>query len=203
MLSNKQIESNWGQIKSKILHHWKKLSDAEVERTHGSLSSLGRLVEKKYGADVNFEKEYEQICRQATRQHKNPSLYSEEARFYETENEIDEEGMGSFNDHSADYSRVGLSNMEKEEFLEPNLQGFEASEAIGAPSKEVDLPVKSEIDETEIKKDTKIKTAPDEFKPNHAPPSSNSEDITLGRSNSSANTTSPSALTSSDATKKL
>lgn len=47
------------------------------------------------------------------------------------------------------------------------------------------------------------KTATDEFKPNQVPRSEKKQDITLGRRNSSANTTSPSALISSGANKKL
>ena len=55
---------------------------------------------------------------------------------------------------------------------------------INSVEKEIDLPIKPETEE--------IVTAPDEFKKNQDP-QVDSEDINLGRSNSSANTTSTSA----------
>jgi hypothetical protein len=61
-------------------------------------------------------------------------------------------------------------------------------------------------DKLNFKKNKKNNFAPDEFHPNQVP-SQKGEDITLGRSNSSASTTSHSALSSSEAmsrdTKKL
>lgn len=62
MLNNQQIESNWPQIKSKVLSKWSKLSEDEVEKTHGSAGSLGKLVNTKYGSQEDFDTAYERIC---------------------------------------------------------------------------------------------------------------------------------------------
>ncbi len=84
----------------------------------------------------------------------------------------DEDGMTGVDTHSADYSRIGLVE------------------------KEIDLPIKPKTEEiiTAPKPKTEeIITAPDEFKKNQDP-QVDSEDINLGGSNPSANTTSTSAL---------
>ncbi len=181
MLDNRQIEANWPQIRTSVLTHWKKLSEREVEKTHGNANSLGKLVKSKYGPDTNFEQEYEQICsRIAFKARK-----TREEDFNELDDE-DESGMTSFDDHSADYTGMKLNNKQ--------------TVAQSKPVKEVELPIKPEVEETGIKEDTEIKTAPDDFKPNQDPHFSQNEDISLGRSNSSANTTSPSALISSETT---
>jgi hypothetical protein len=62
VLNNQQIEKNWPQIKSQVLSKWNKLSDSDVERTHGSLGSLAELVHTKYGKDEDFDTAYERIC---------------------------------------------------------------------------------------------------------------------------------------------
>lgn len=180
MLDNQQIANNWPQIRSSVLSHWKKLSLNEVEKTHGNMNSLGKLVKSKYGSNTNFEKDYEQICSRFA------SKKRSEDDFDELDDE-DESGMTSFDDHSADYTGMRVNNKQ--------------TVAQSKPVKEVELPIKPEVDETGIKEDTEIKTAPDDFKPNQDPHSSKSEDIRQGRSNSSANTTSPSALISSETTK--
>ncbi len=226
MLDNKDIQNHWNQIKPQVLAHWNKLNEAEVEKTHGNASSLGKLVHAKYGfSKNNFEREYEEICNHVSHDKggRGPSIYAGKTKvmkdlskntigeegFNENldetlDDDIDEAGITRFdNDHSADYtgfkmnSGVRLSEKDQEELMQPDLKGMEASEA--------ELPLETKINETGLKQNTNTnrKTASDEFKPNHDPSSSQRKDITTGRSNSSANTTSPSALTSSEATKKL
>lgn len=204
MLDNRQIESHWTQIKPQVLSHWTKLSESEVEKTHGNVKPLEKLVHSKYGKRVNFEKEYEEICNRFADKKKEKLLRKES--LIENQDEMDDEdqdGMTYFDDHSADYTGLVVSQQDQEELLKPNMKGMEETIAQVGPLKEVELPIKPETEETGIHENTETKTAPDEIKPNHDPLSSNSEDITLGRSNSSANTTSPSALTSSEATKTL
>jgi hypothetical protein len=62
VLNNQQIEKNWPQIKSQVLSKWNKLSESEVERTHGSVGPLEKLVHTKYGIDEDFDSAYERIC---------------------------------------------------------------------------------------------------------------------------------------------
>ena len=64
MLSNQDIQNNWPTIKSQVLAKWNKLSDSEVEKTHGDIKSLGRLVNTKYGnSEEEFDNTYNQICK--------------------------------------------------------------------------------------------------------------------------------------------
>jgi uncharacterized protein YjbJ (UPF0337 family) len=64
MLNQQQIQSNWPKIKAQVLSQWSKLSDTDVEKTHGSIQSLSKLVEEKYGASkkARFNEEFEKIC---------------------------------------------------------------------------------------------------------------------------------------------
>ncbi len=206
MLNNRQIELNWHEIKSQILKHWDKLSAADVEKTYGESTKLASLVHEKYGSNSKFEKEYEKICMHVAnknRSTKEPNKYSiDDEVFNEMDlDDEDEDGMSNFDNHSANYTGISLSEKDIEEMLQPDFDGVGPEEQVG-PLKEVELPIKPNIEETGINQQPDKKTAPDEFTPNHAP-QAHSEDITLGRSNSSANTTSPSALSSSDATFKL
>ena len=63
MLSNQDIQNNWNTIKSSVLTKWSKLSETEVEKTHGEIQSLGELVQSKYGNIENFDMAYEKICK--------------------------------------------------------------------------------------------------------------------------------------------
>jgi hypothetical protein len=210
VLDNGDNKSHWHEIKKQILTHWKKLNENEVEKTHGRKSDLEQLVNSTYGNLADFEREYEKICKPfADAAHKkfNDNLYGGKtpverdlrkktaADGFNEPDDDDEEGMTNFDDTNADYTGLALSEAEQEDLLKPDLQGMEASDAVG-------MPVNPETEQTTSQNPNK-KTAPDEFKPNQDPRSAKSEDITKGRSNSSANTTSPSALTSSGATKKL
>lgn len=202
-LHESEIKTHWHEIKKKILSHWNKLNVSDVEQTHGNENSLRKLVQSKYGL-LDFDSEYEKICRPFTdrsRKHlyggKNPvdkDLRKKTAADeYNGPDDEDEEGMSNFDHTNADYTGLALNAAQQEQLLRPDLQGMEASEAQTTP-------MTKEEYEKNIKKK---KIAPDEFKPNQDPRSTKSEDITLGRSNSSANTTSSSALISSGANKKL
>lgn len=196
-----EMKMHWHEIRKKILSHWNKLHEDEVDKTKGNELSLKKLVKEKYGSNADFDQEYERICRPFADKARN-QLYGGKTPverdlrkqtaadgFNEPDDE-DEEGMTRFDDKNADYTGLALSEAEQEELLKPDLKGMDASDALTTP-------------ETTLQPKHKNKSAPDDLKPNQDPHTSQSEDITLGRSNSSANTTSPSALTSSGATKKL
>lgn len=197
-------KSNWHDIKKKVLSHWNKLNESEVEQTRGNEGSLRKLVQSKYGTNSDFDKEYERICKPFEKQTRNQlyggktpverDLQKQTAAdgFNEPDDE-DEEGMTRFDDMNADYTGLAMSEAEQEELLKPDLKGMDASEAQTTPETEKQLKQKPKHNNT----------APDDLKPNQDPRSEKKEDITLGRSNSSANTTSSSALFSSGANKKL
>jgi hypothetical protein len=118
-------------------------------------------------------------------------------------NPTNADGFNNTNRHPRDYENwlnekskmnkdmgKGLSDKEQEELLQPDLAGMEATDAQTTPMKE-------NTNTTQNKK----QTASDETKPNQVPQIHTHEDIPVGRSNSSANTTSPSALTSSEQSK--
>lgn len=89
----------------------------------------------------------------------------------------------------------------EEELLKPDLKGMEVTDTQSTLMRESkrDSESAAELKSKQPKTKTFNKLAPDEFTPIQDP---RDEDITLGRSNSSANTTSTSALTSSGATSK-
>ena len=71
MINNRNIQNNWPQIKTQVLSKWNKLSEAEVEKTHGDASSLGKLIQSKYGSNKDFDKTYDRICESMTPSSKN------------------------------------------------------------------------------------------------------------------------------------
>ena len=77
MLNNQQIQNNWPTIKTQVLSRWNKLSEADVEKTHGSPKSLGQLVHKKYGNNEEFDKTYERICMSSVHSSKSVSPKTE------------------------------------------------------------------------------------------------------------------------------
>lgn len=263
MLDNQQIQNNWPKIKSHVLSHWSKLSEDEVENTHGNVNSLGKLIESAYGGKDNFDTEYERLCHSiinttptaqyTSKDPRVPSSKKEMKTNHSVETEVsitamdkdrddmylsgpnsvtrkaeikDEKdtnvmsdlsantlGEEGFNDPMAD----GFNNVDRstsrfagdpgheleEEILKPDLKGMNA-ETMMTPMREYKEHRNSEHKnkhKTKKHKTANSKPASDEFTPNQAPQHFR-EDITLGRSNSSANTTSPSALTSSAATSK-
>lgn len=251
MLDNQQIKNNWPKIKSLVLSHWNKLSEYEVEQTHGSGNSLGKLIEEAYGNKEDFDTEYERLCisaisstpssykqtdpRKSSSSKTMDSLGSDEFDVAEkfmdkdrdeqyllgpngvtrplqsksmkdlTNKSVDDAGFNETDGyHNSDRHSKTFSgdpgHLLEEELLKPNLRGMNAEDAQSTPMREFTSEEKSKHKDTKHNK-TNNKLTSDEFTPNQAPQSS-IEDITLRGSNSSANTTSPSALTSSEATSK-
>lgn len=261
MLDNQQIKNNWPKIKSQVLTQWNKLSEAEVEATHGSTNSLGKLIEEAYGDKEDFDTQYERLCNSIVKT--TPSSYkstdprtssskstmqsktSEELEVAEKFMDKDRDeaylmgpngvtrktetrGMKDLSNKSVDDSGFneqktdGYHNVDRsskafegdpghkmeEELLKPDLKGMEATDAQTTPMRRVSNPSGNPDKHSKHKdqKHTNIKSASDELTPNHDPQSQD-EDFTKRGSNSSANTTSPSALSSSAAmsrdTKKL
>lgn len=62
MLNQRQIHHQWPVIKEKILKHWNRLTEAEVDRTQGNVCELIKLVKKHYGTIEDFEEDFEDIC---------------------------------------------------------------------------------------------------------------------------------------------
>ena len=49
MLNEQQFNAKWPEIKGGLTNLWGRLTDEELETTHGSLTSIANLVEKKHG----------------------------------------------------------------------------------------------------------------------------------------------------------
>ncbi|GEM_PF-4756855 len=64
MLNQNEIRENWSQIKPQILGHWDKVTEAELEKTSGSVAELDKLIASKYGESSQkyFEQDLEKIC---------------------------------------------------------------------------------------------------------------------------------------------
>lgn len=249
MLDNQQIQNNWPKIKSMILSHWNKLSEADVEKSHGDVIYLGDLIEKSYGAKEDFATDYEILCN--TYLSSSPSSKSAMNTRKSVETEMSESAMDkdrddtylsgpngvtraanisernnpfkkTFNKEKVNESNAdGFNNVDRssglfardpghvleEELLMPDLKGMDAVDTQITLMNEFEEFNESKRKHSKIKQNiANNKQAPDEFKTNQVP-RLKEKDITLGRSNSSANTTSSSALTSSEAmskdTKKL
>lgn len=260
MLDNQQIQNNWPKIKSMILSRWNKLSEADVEKSHGDVIYLGDLIEKSYGAKEDFATDYETLCNTylsctpssytSTDPIKSSSKSAMNSRI-SVETEMSESAMDkdrddtylsgpngvtraanisernnpfkkTFNKEKVNESNAdGFNNVDRssglfardpghvleEELLMPDLKGMDAVDTQITLMNEFEEFNESKRKHSKIKQNiVNNKQAPDEFKTNQVP-RLKEKDITLGRSNSSANTTSPSALTSSEAmskdTKKL
>lgn len=217
MLNNQQIQNNWPTIKSHVLSKWNKLSESEVERTHGDTNTLGKLVRTKYGNNEEFDRAYDQICKVSVHSSRNTSVVAEkkfssrqadgvpdfenrsktapsaEAGMYENYNEFhtgspEQRSSASYNkfEHTDEYM-----NREADDELSHYM-----------PTTNADL---NQLNNTEPYTHF---SAPDEFYPSQDP-SSSSEDIPLGRINSSATKISTakaapiSSAASNDAKKKI
>lgn len=110
------------------------------------------------------------------------------------------DGFNNLDRSSAQFSNDPGHKLE-EELLKPDLKGMEVTDTQTTLMREIKRDNASAAESKSKHQKTKTfnKLAPDEFTPIQDP---RDEDITLGRSNSSANTTSKSALTSSGATSK-
>ncbi|MDD4972999.1 MAG: hypothetical protein PHY93_01540 [Bacteriovorax sp.] len=212
MLNNEQIQNNWPKIKSQVLSQWNKLSESEVEQTHGSSNSLGKLVQEKYGANVNFDQEYEKICNKFKSLHLGPKHSEMDMAEKSMDKDRDDQylsaqfGVTRPIIEKSSSETVGIKDLrrkildlDEEDFNESEYDGFNNTDRHSADYSGLNYKI-------ETKQNNINKPASDEIQTNQVP-SPKDEDITLGRSNSSANTTSHSALASSEAmsrdTKKL
>ena len=206
MLSNQQIKNNWPSIKSQVLSHWNKLSESEVEETHGRMKSLLKLVREKYGNNNNFEKKFKHICDRYT----SLKLGKSHAEMDMAEKSMDKDRDDQYlagpygvtrpiDFEPIEMDKIRNNILGKELFNEFSVDGFNNEDRHSTDYS--GLNSKIEIDNTNIEQ-----FASDEIQ-KYQVPRSKKQEITLGRSNSSANTTSHSALPSSEAkskdTKKL
>lgn len=228
MLNNQNIQNNWPQIKTQVLNKWNKLSEAEVEKTHGNASSLGKLVQSKYGSIKDFDKTYEKICESMTPSSKNinkasQSFQSQANGFNDIENRDQrspsaEAGMPSqtteteFNDAMRSGSperRLNANYAKVEHEANINREADDELSAYSNSSRPTVGDFEKEKYETGSEKANTQFTAPDEFYPSQDPTPSR-EDITLGRNTSSATKISTakaasksSEVSSNDAKRKL
>ena len=49
MLNADILKGKWKEIKGEIRTHWGKLTDDEVEKTAGNLTSIAGIIEQRYG----------------------------------------------------------------------------------------------------------------------------------------------------------
>ena len=198
MLSNQQIQSNWTKIKSQVLSHWNKLTETEVEKTHGRSDSLSELIYKKYGMNTNFDQEYENIC-------ENYAPIKLGSRNYVTD--MAEKSMDIDRDDyylmakncvtrpiifNTSEKKINTSKrFGSKKFNESFLDGFNNEDRHSTDYSGLNNKIEF----------NNLKTAPDGFT-KYQVPGLNNKDITSRRSNSSANTTSHSALPSSEAMSK-
>lgn len=200
MLGNQQIQSNWPSIKVQVLNQWNKLSEAEVEKTHGAPKALGNLVHRKYGKREDFDKTYEKICNLCTHSSRN----------------VNQESTASAPDYSgpthgdsperrlnANYAKVDHNpNINRE--ADDELSAYTAASRTSLDDVSVDEHY-NELDNDESYDNF---SSPDEFYTFQDP--SAGLDIPLGRTRSSATRISTaqaasnsSAVSSSDAKKKI
>ena len=208
MLSNQQIQNNWPTIKSQILSKWNKLSEVEVERTHGNPSKMEELVHARYGRYEEFDSAYERICKTSVHSSRNTST-SEEKKFSQKQADgvpdfenrsrttpsaeagmNDDEFDSSYDDtfHSgsperranANYSQIENDN----DFI--NIESSDELSHYGGTSRSsvIDDDT-SDIYKLNNNESNTHFSAPDEFYPSQDP-SSGSKDIPLGRKISSA-----------------
>ncbi len=198
MLSSQQIQKNWPTIKSQVLSRWSKLSESEVEKTHGEQASLSKLVHSKYGKFEDFDKSFEKICKTSI-----PSSRNTEASFNKTqpqpETELNgykatAEKMDEFHSGSPERQmNATFANVEYDE------NGVEPGDSFYNTNRHAF----NEFEDS-IQFDTHYNSfTPDEFSPNQDP-SASREDAPLGRSPSSATnqSTAQAASNSSDVSSK-
>ncbi len=233
MLNNQNIQNNWPQIKTQVLNKWNKLSESEVEKTHGNANSLGKLVQSKYGSIKDFDKTYERICESVTPSSRNINKASESFQaqadgFNDIENRDPrspsaEAGMqretteAAFNDTMKSGSPERRLNSNYAKVEHPANINREADDELSAYTNSSRLNAgdffeeeeKQETQKSDSDKANTQFTTPDEFYPSQDPTPSR-EDITLGRNTSSATKISTakaapksSEVSSNDAKRKL
>lgn len=50
MLNEDTIKGKWNEIKGEIRTQWGKMSDDELEKTSGNITSIAGLIQQRYGA---------------------------------------------------------------------------------------------------------------------------------------------------------
>ncbi len=50
MLNQDGIKGKWLELKGEILTQWGKMTDDELDKTEGNLTSIAGLIQQKYGA---------------------------------------------------------------------------------------------------------------------------------------------------------
>lgn len=175
MLSNQEIQSHWPIIKNEVLNRWSKLTEAEVEKTHGKPDVLEKLVHAKYGEKEDFDLAYERICHSCSFSTKTEQSFATSG--------LDDVFHGDSPERrlNANYAKVEHN---------PNINR-EADDELSAYSPTYSHTLFEEEDEDEnyneieTNEDYMHFTSPDEFPPFHNP-AQQSADIPLGREISSA-----------------
>jgi hypothetical protein len=196
MLNQLLIQNNWPKIKNQILSKWNKLTELDVEETHGRSKYLEKLILEKYGKNMNFNQEYEKIC-DTYAPHLSKNKRSEMDMVTKSmDKDRDNQYLAGPNGVTRPiHNKIKLET----EIEDENLDGYNNVDRHSADYSGLN-------DQLETKENTLYNTASDEF-PQYQDPDPYDQDITSRRSNSSANTTSHSAHSSSEAmskdTKKL
>lgn len=50
MLNEDTIKGKWNEIKGEIRTHWGKMSDDELEKSSGNITSIAGLIQQRYGS---------------------------------------------------------------------------------------------------------------------------------------------------------
>lgn len=231
MLSNQQIQNNWPTIKSQVLSKWSKLSEAEVERTHGEAQSLGKLVHSKYGNNEDFDKTYDRICNtihssrntSTSGEKKFSSKQADGVPDFENRSRTAPSAEAGMSEHDTETSQYDdtfhsgsperRSNANFAKVEHTNEFNREADDELShytgeSRTSQLDGDETAEFNKLDNKESNTHFSAPDEFYPSQDP-SPSREDITLGRNTSSATkistaqAASKSSEASNDAKKKI
>lgn len=49
MLNEEVLKGKWNEIKGEIRTHWGKMSDDELEKSSGNITSIAGLIQQRYG----------------------------------------------------------------------------------------------------------------------------------------------------------
>lgn len=202
MLDNQHIQSHWPTIKNQVLSRWAKLTESEVEKTHGIPNDLKKLVQTKYGHHEEFTKTYEKICQSSFHSSKNIERDS-------VNNNRDDIFLGDSPEKrlNPSYSKVDhVANINRE--TDDELSAYSPTSSHPSLDDEKVDDFYNEIDNSYEDEHYTHFTSPDEFYPSHGP-GLNGSDIPLGRNKSSATKVSTaqaapssSEVSSNDAKKK-
>ena len=196
MLSNQQIQNNWPKIKTQVLNKWNKLSESEVEKTHGNTKSLNQLVSKTYGEIKDFDKTYEKMCESCIPSSKRITstndIENRPATAPSAEAGLTDRGTMNTQDdtfHAGSPERRANHNFAKVENVNTFNREFEDEIPSYSSAHSRTSIDDTESDENYRKLDNQDSnthfSTPDEFYPSQDPTPSR-EDITLGRNTSSA-----------------